>query len=161
MGATFCRVRMARNLLRSPSMKTPSMKKTTTMHVLGGTMLCLVPITLAVAADIADDAVRGDIQVTDVSRRGDSVTGNLVSRTDAQIRDIRLLVDMPFLWANEVKPGDDSPGRSSVLTVEGPLAPRGTLAFEFTPNPPLPERTDGRFADPRVHVLGYETITAR
>ena len=69
--------------------------------------------------------------------------------------------DAPIPSSDADSPGDDSPGRSSVLTVEGPLAPRGTLAFEFTPNPPLPERTDGRFADPRVHVLGYETITAR
>lgn len=68
---------------------------------------------------------------------------------------------MPFLWANETKPGDESPGRSAVLTVAGPLAPRGTLAFEFTPNPPLPNRTDGRFADPQAHVLGYQTITLR
>jgi hypothetical protein len=31
-------------------------------------------------------------------------------------------------------------------------------ADEFTPQPPLPERTDGRFEDPKVHVLGYESI---
>lgn len=116
----------------------------------------------AATIELAEDRARTDeVQVMEVVRRGDSVTGTLVNRSDAQIRDIRLLIDMPFLWTNEVKPGDDSPGRSAVLTVAGPLEPRGKLAFEFTPNPPLPERTDGRFSDPQAHVLGYQTITLR
>lgn len=116
--------------------------------------------TTAATIELAEDRARTDeIQVMDVARKGEAVTGLLVNRSDAQIRDIRLLIDMPFLWANEVKPGDESPGRSAVLTVAGPLEPRGKLAFEFTPNPPLPERADGRFADPQAHVLGYQTIT--
>lgn len=114
-----------------------------------------------VTVDAADDAVHDEVQIAEVTRHGDAVTGKIVNRGDAEIRDIRLLIAMPFLWANEVKPGDESPGRSSVLTVAGPLAPRGTLAFEFTPNPPLPSRSDGRFGDPQAHVLGYQTITLR
>ena len=87
-----------------------------------------------------------------------AVVGTLTNRGGEQIHDIRLLIDIPFLWANEVKPGQDSPGRSSVLTVQGPLAPHGELAFEFTPNPPLPERTDGHFGDPQVHVMGFTSV---
>ncbi len=60
-----------------------------------------------------------------------------------------------------MKPGDDSPGRSTIMTVAGPLEPHGRLAFEFTPNPPLPERSDGRYGDPQVRVLGYQSVTAR
>ena len=47
---------------------------------------------------------------------------------------------MPFLWANEVKPGDESPGRSVVTTIAGPIHRTEAIAFEFTPNPPLPVR---------------------
>jgi hypothetical protein len=119
----------------------------------------LAHVTYAATLEIADDAARDDVAVTGIARRGDAVVGRLVNRSGAEIRDIRLLIDMPFLWADETKPGDDSPGRSSVLTVAGPLAPRGELAFEFTPSPPLPQRTDGRFTDPQAHVLGYRTIS--
>jgi len=129
------------------------------MMVLAPAVLLPAPTLDAATAELSGDRVHDEVAVTEVARRGDSVTGMLVNRSGAEIRDIRLLIDMPFLWANETNPGDESPARSSILTVAGPLAPRGKLAFEFTPNPPLPERTDGRFADPQVHVLGYQTIT--
>lgn len=142
----------------------------TTKTSLALTALALAPFLMTVTApphsparaatvEIADEGAHSAVAVTGVTRRGESVVGRLVNRSGDEIRDIRLLIDIPFLWANETEPGDDSPGRSSVLTVAGPLAPRGELAFEFTPNPPLPERTDGRFADPQAHVLGYQSIT--
>jgi hypothetical protein len=110
---------------------------------------------------IADEDPSGLIAVTDVSRRGNVVTGILVNRGSDELRNVRLLVDIAFLWANEFSPGDDSPGRAVVLTVPGPIAPNARLAFELTPNPPLPERTDGRYADPKVHVMGYTHVAAR
>lgn len=114
--------------------------------------------THAATVEIAGDADRSAIAVGGVTRRGNTVVGTLTNRGSDRIHDIRLLIDIPFLWANEVKPGEDSPGRSSVLTVKGPLEPHGELAFEFTPNPPLPERTDGRFGDPQVHVMGFSSV---
>jgi hypothetical protein len=138
------------------------MKMKTLLAVAGLAILPAATMPLAsfgITLDVAPDPDGGEVRVMDVARRGDAVVGMLVNRGNARIRDIRLLIDMPFLWANEVKPGDDNPGRSAVLTVTGPLEPRGQLAFEFTPNPPLPQRTDGHFTDPQVHVLGYQTIT--
>lgn len=133
------------------------------LSALPATTAVVFPVATLPAAtvDAADDAVHDEVQIAEVTRHGDAVTGKIVNRGDAEIRDIRLLIAMPFLWGNEVKPGDESPGRSSVLTVAGPVAPRGTLAFEFTPNPPLPNRTDGHFADPQARILGYQTITLR
>ncbi|MEO6029500.1 MAG: hypothetical protein ABIR79_21765 [Candidatus Binatia bacterium] len=112
----------------------------------------------AATVEITDDDARSVVTVGDVTRRGNSVAGTLTNRGAGEIHDLRLLIEIPFLWANEVKPGEESPGRSTVLTVKGPLAPHGTLAFEFAPNPPLPERTDGRFGDPQVRVMGFNAI---
>ncbi len=118
------------------------------------------PIAEATAAtvEITDDDARSTVTIGDVMRRGDAIVGTLSNRGGDQIRDIRLLIDIPFLWANEVKPGEESPGRSTVLTVRGPLEPHGSLAFEFTPNPPLPARADGRFGDPNVRVMGFSSV---
>ena len=113
---------------------------------------------LAATLEISDDDRNAAIGVDGVGRKGDVVIGTLVNRGSEELRDIRLLIDMPFLWADEFKPGDDSPGRSAIMTVAGPIAPHGSLAFEFTPSPPLPARTDGRYADPQVRVLGYQSI---
>lgn len=125
------------------------------------TAIVAVPPAAAATVEITDGEATSAVTVTDVARKGDSVIGTIVNRGGDEIRDIRLLIDMPFLWANEVKPGEESPGRSSVMTVAGPLSPGGRLAFEFTPNPPLPERSDGHFADPQAHVLGYQSISPR
>lgn len=123
----------------------------------------VLPVEHAAAAtvEIADGDVDNSVRVSNVSRRGDVVVGTLTNDSDAELRDIRLLIDVAFLWANEVKPGEESPGRSAVMTVAGPLAPHGKLAFEFTPNPPLPERTDGRYAEPKVRIMGYQSIASR
>jgi len=118
----------------------------------------------AVAATVEisdDDEAHSAVAVGAVARRGDSIVGTLTNRSGDQIHDIRLLIEIPFLRANEVKPGDDSPRRSTVLSVEGPLNPHGTLAFEFSPNPPLPERPDGHFGDPKVRVMGFDSIGKR
>ncbi len=115
----------------------------------------------AATVEISDGDAGAMVGVADVARRGDVVTGTIVNRGGELVRDVRLLIDVPFLWTNEMKPGDDSPGRSTIMTVAGPLEPHGRLAFEFTPNPPLPERSDGRYGDPQVRVLGYQSVTAR
>jgi hypothetical protein len=140
---------------------------TTTMVTLA--TLAFVPAALmlpgehagATTVEIADGDVDNAVHVSNVSRRGDVVVGTLTNDSDAELRDIRLLIDVAFLWTNEVKPGEESPGRSAVMTVAGPLAPHGKLAFEFTPNPPLPERTDGRYADPKVRIMGYQSVASR
>jgi hypothetical protein len=131
--------------------------------------LALVPILApglgafarAASIEIADDDAMSAVKAAEVARRGDAVVGTLVNRGGDEVRDIRILIDMPFLWTNEVKPGDESPGRSVVTTIAGPIAPHGTIAFEFTPNPPLPVRNDGRFTDPQVRVLGYQFVATR
>ena len=114
----------------------------------------------AATVEIADGDVSSPITVADVSRHGDQIVGTLVNQGTDEVRNIRLLIDVAFLWKDELHPGEDSPGRSAVLTVAGPIAPRGRLAFEFTPSPPLPERNDGRYAEPKVRVMGYNSVTA-
>src|SRR5262249_25037344 len=94
--------------------------------------------------EIADDDATAAVTVTDGVRRGDTVLGTLVNRGGDELQAVRLLIDIAFLWADEFKPGEESPGRSAVMTVPGPIAPHGRLAFEFTPSPPLPMRADGR-----------------
>jgi hypothetical protein len=151
---------VARNLLRVAGMHIIE-RITLASLVLLPVCPTIAPLATAATVEIADDDKSAAIGVADVGRHGDVVVGTLMNRGDEEVRDIRILIDMAFLWANEFKPGDDSPGRSAVMTVAGPIAPHGRLQFEFTPNPPLPARTDGRYAEPQVRVLGYQSIAAR
>lgn len=152
---------LARNLLDRRDMKSTTVVSLASLafaSTLSG--FANVPVG-ATTVEISDGDVDHALTVSNVTRRGDVVVGILTNDSNAELRDIRLLIDVAFLWANEGKPGEESPGRSAIMTVAGPLAPHGTLAFEFTPNPPLPERTDGRYADPKVRVMGYQSIASR
>jgi len=128
-----------------------------------GSLLAITPLAPAATTtvEIADGDANSLVTVADMSRREDKIIGTLVNRGGDEVRDIRLLIDVAFLWKNELHPGEDSPGRSAVLTVAGPIAPHGRLAFEFTPTPPLAERSDGRYADPKVRVMGYNFVSAQ
>jgi hypothetical protein len=108
--------------------------------------------------EIADEDHNSPVQVTSTTLDGNTVSGTLVNRGGDEVRDIRLLVDIAFLWANEEKPGETSPGRAVVFTVAGPVPPQGTLNFNLHPDPPIEERSDGRY-QPKVRVMGYQTIT--
>lgn len=145
---------MARNLLPSSGMNT------TQTIILAGLTSAIPTVALATTVTIADDADDA-LAIADVSRRGNAVVGTLINQTADALRDVRVLVDIAFLWTNEESPGEDSPGRSVVMTIPGPIEPHGKIAFDLTPNPPLPERTDGRYADPKVTVLGYLHAVAR
>jgi hypothetical protein len=152
---------LAWNVLPTLVMKTTTIQVWVSLALVPSFAVTVSPQARAETVEITDDAASAAIAASDVSRRGGVVVGTLVNRGTEEVRDVRLLIDLPFLWTNEVKPGDDSPGRSTIMTVAGPIPPRGQLAFEFTPSPALPERSDGRFADPEVHVLGYESVAAR
>lgn len=117
-----------------------------------------VPPSNADLVEIADDDRDAPIQVETAALAGNSVSGTLVNRASDEVRDIRLLVDIEFLWANETKPGDTNPGRAVVFTVAGPVPPHGKLNFTLHPDPPLEERPDGRYR-PKVRVMSYETVS--
>jgi hypothetical protein len=55
------------------------------------------------------------------------------------------LIRYEWLWKNEFHPGKDDPGSSVYYNVPGEIPPGGTARFQYTPNPPLPKRTDGSF----------------
>lgn len=147
---------MARNLLPLPHMRTSN------SLVIIAALTALVPATSlsAKTIEISDGETDSRIEVKSVALRSDGVvSGQLVNRTAEEIRDIRLLVDVIFHWTDEFHPGEDSPGRSVVLTVAGPLPPNGTLAFDLRPNPAIPARDDGRF-EAKAHVMGYEFVAS-
>jgi hypothetical protein len=85
------------------------------------------------------------------------VTGVIVNNTQNGIRDVEILIAYHWLWANEFKPGLDSPGRIATVRIGKELSPGESTEFRYVPNPPLPNRQDGRF-DPEVVVAGFTRV---
>ena len=121
----------------------------------------IVRPVFAATLEVGSDESQNLVTVRSVTLRDDgALAGTLVNRSDEEIRGVRVLVDVAFLWNDELHPGDDNPGRSVPITVDGPIAPHGTLAFDLRPDPPIPSRTDGRYA-PSAHILAYTHIAIR
>jgi hypothetical protein len=87
-----------------------------------------------------------------------TVSGEIRNNSKNTVRDVQLFVRYTFLWKNEYHPGKESPSAAFYPTISGDIAPGGSLPFKFTPTPPLPKRTDGRFQTPSVSIAGFTQI---
>jgi hypothetical protein len=87
-----------------------------------------------------------------------TVSGEIRNNSKNTVRDVQLFVRYTFLWKNEYHPGKESPSAAFYPTISGDIAPGGSLPFKFTPTPPLPKRTDGRFQTPSVSIAGFTQV---
>ena len=118
----------------------------------------LAALLLASPARPAEVGVAAEaVFVRDLQVGPGGIRGSLRSTTDAELRDVRLLVTHSFLWSREQSPGELSPGRSEVYLIPGPIPPFGIIEFDEPLVPPLPARSDGRF-ESSASILGYTAI---
>lgn len=87
-----------------------------------------------------------------------TVTGEIRNNSKNSVRDVQLFIRYTFLWKNEFRPGKESPSAAFYPTISGDIAPGKSLPFKFTPDPPLPKRSDGRFEAPSVSIAGFTEI---
>jgi hypothetical protein len=92
-----------------------------------------------------------------VTAKDGVVSGEIRNNSSNIVRDLQLLIRFTWLWNNEFKPAKDDPGRSVYYTVPGEIPPKGTTRFQYTPDLPLPKRTDGRFLI-TVSVAGFTQV---
>ena len=101
----------------------------------------------------------GEVEVTGVSiARDGAVAGTVVNRSDAALRDVRLVIHHGWLWTNEFQPGGNNPARTSYYVVPGEISAHGSVPFRYRPSPPLPRRRDGRFVT-TVHVDRFTSVS--
>jgi hypothetical protein len=97
------------------------------------------------------------VAIKDLKADASEVSGVIVNNTPHTIREIEVLIQYHWLWANEFKPGLESPGRVASLKLDKDLLPGESTTFRYVPSPPLPNRQDGRF-DPEVVVAGFTIV---
>jgi len=90
-----------------------------------------------------------------------TVTGEIRNNSKNTVRDVQFFIRYTFLWKNEFHPGKESPSAAFYPTISGEIAPGGSLPFKFTPGPPLPKRTDGRFERPSVSIAGFTQVISQ
>lgn len=108
--------------------------------------------TVLEPAQAAQSVAIGNVQVN-----ANNVSGEIVNRSPHIVRNVELMFQYHWLWKNEMKPGDDSPGRSVLITLDRELKPGESASFSFRPDPPLPSRNDGHFM-PEVSLAGFAVV---
>ena len=87
----------------------------------------------------------------------DVISGKIINNSLHPIRDPEVLVEYHWLWAKEFKPGSRSPGRAAYVKLDKEIQPGESVSFTYRPQPPLPDRSDGRFM-PEVSPAGFSVV---
>ena len=85
------------------------------------------------------------------------VAGEIFNRTAHVVRDVQLFIRHTWLWDAEFKPGKNDPGTSIYYTMPKEISAGGRLPFTYSPSPPLPKVSGGRF-ETTVAIAGYAEV---
>jgi hypothetical protein len=88
---------------------------------------------------------------------GGVVAGEIHNRSPHMIREVQLFIRYTWFWDEEFKPGKDDPGTSIYYTLAKGIPPAGRLPFTYSPSPPLPKASGGRF-ETTVAIAGYAEV---
>jgi len=111
------------------------------------------------AQNVASQDQAGSVlTIENLSVQDGAVSGAIRNKSPNTVRDVQLFIRYTFLWKNEFHPGTDNPSAAFYPTVSGEIAPGGSLPFNFSPSPPLPKRSDGRFERPSVSIAGFTQV---
>ena len=128
------------------------------VSVLFGLVLTLWPTASLPQAVPSQQQVSDVLAIDNVAVQDGTVTGEIRNKSSNPVRDPELLIRYIFLWKDEYHPGKDNPSASFYQPVSGEIAPGKALPFRFTPSPPLPRRSDGRFMPPALSIAGSTEI---
>ena len=106
----------------------------------------------------SQDQAGSVVTIENLSVQDGGVSGAIRNKSPNTVRDVQLFIRYTFLWKNEFHPGKNDPSAGFYQTVSGDIAPGGSLPFNFSPSPPLPKRSDGRFERPSVSVAGFTQV---
>src|SRR5215469_6049011 len=60
-----------------------------------------------------------------------AVSGTILNRTGLTVRDVKLMIDYTWVWGNDFRPGEDSPGRTVYITAPADIPPHGQGSFSY------------------------------
>jgi len=97
------------------------------------------------------------LAIEKLSVQDGDVTGEIHNRSPHMIREVQLFIRNTWLWDEEFKPGKDDPGTSIYFTLPKEIPAGGRLPFTYSPSPPLPKASGGRF-ETTVAIAGFAEV---
>jgi len=117
-----------------------------------------LPVRVAIAATLLSaDTAAEVVSMRDVTVRDGEVSGDVVNKSRALVREVQLQIRYTWFWNDEFHPGKDDPGRTVYYTVEKEIPPGQSVRFTYNPSPSLPASADGVFTT-TVSVAGFTQV---
>ena len=138
----------------------------TNLRLLGCTLIWLLLLATLLSHSAGSQTVRerGEIApvlaIEKLSVQNGVVAGEILNRSPHAIREVQLFIRYTWLWDEEFKPGKDDPGTSVYYTLPKEIPSGGRLPFTYSPSPPLPKASGGRF-ETTVAIAGYAEVIAQ
>ena len=132
-------------------------------RLFGCTVICLALFAMLSAHAARSQTVRERTEIAAVlaienlSVQEGVVAGEIFNRSRHTVRDVQVLIRNTWLWDEEFKPGKDDPGTSIYYTLPRDIPAGGRLPFTYSPSPPLPKASGGRF-EITVAIAGYAEV---
>ena len=134
-----------------------------TKWLIGCTVIWLALFATLLAYSARSQTVRDRAEIAAVlaieklSVQDGMVAGEIYNRSPHMIREVQLFIRNTWLWDEEFKPGKDDPGTSTYYTLPKEIPAGGRVPFTYSPSPPLPKASGGRF-ETTVAIAGYAEV---
>jgi hypothetical protein len=122
-----------------------------------GMVVLTTPHTAMSQRVASREEVASILSIEKIAAANGSVSGEVHNRGPHSVREVQLLVRYTWLWDNERNPGKIDPGTSTYYTLTTEIRAGANLPFTFTPSPPLPKASGGRY-EISVTVGGFAQV---
>ncbi len=122
-------------------------------------LLALVSQARAVGAALTSESrLEAAVEVRDLALAGGTVTGTVVNRSTAELRDVVLQITRAWLWADERNPGPINPGGTYYYTLPATIAPGAAAKLSYR-LPEVDAPADLGSFRTTATVVGYTEVT--
>jgi hypothetical protein len=103
------------------------------------------------------EAANHVVEIRNLQVKDNVISGEVINKSPHPIRDLELLVQYHWLWADEFKPGVESPGKAVIAKLDKEFPPGQSARFSVPVDPPPPVQAKGRYMM-EVSIAGFSEI---
>jgi hypothetical protein len=117
--------------------------------------LCLAQVTLCQAADVVPATqLTVTTTVDDIVDSAERMTGRISNRGQYRVDNVRVLISYAWLWNDDRRTDDPSPGWTEFHTLPVSVEPGQSASFSFEHERGRPARDDGQLVT-TVRIVGF------
>ncbi len=115
--------------------------------------LALNTVSLPADEVVGTARLRTSATVEGITFTDSGISGQVVNPSHKRLENVRILVTHAWLWADDRRTDEDSPGWAEYYMLSEPIQPNSVASFSYPHKSPYPKRNDGHFIS-SVRIVG-------